>query len=410
MKIVHICLCDPYNDNWAYHRNILSEQNQIDGHETFIITSAYDMDQEGKAGKERIGTYKNKYGIQVICLPNRSFFSKQIQTKINTVVGLYDALVNINPDIIMVHNLQSFNMYEIVKYRKKHDVLLLGDSHASFRNSCRNSFSKYIVQGIFFRKVIKDTFKYFDNFYFIGSDEHYFFEKEYGINVNPYNVLPLPSRLISVTEKKTNRENIRKQLGISNELLLVHSGKMVNAKKTKDILLSLNKRSENFKLLIIGSIPEENKEIIDLINSDHRFLFLGWKDSSELTKFISAADLYLQPGSPSITLQSSLCAGTPVLVNDNVDIYHYFYNGWEIPVNNSFNLDDAFENLFTNRYSLKSMSQKAFITAHRFFDSEIFASEMYQIKKENKRPSINGNMRIVCSNLSDNEIIDRFQL
>ena len=65
MKIVHICLCDPYAENWSYHRNILSEQNAGDGHKTYIITTEYTMDINGKPGTKEQTEYINQFGVNI---------------------------------------------------------------------------------------------------------------------------------------------------------------------------------------------------------------------------------------------------------------------------------------------------------------------------------------------------------
>ena len=390
MKIVHICLCDPYAENWSYHRNILSEQNAKDGHNTYIITTEYAMDVNGKHGSKERQEYTNKYGVHVIRLKYKYSLPKNVNGKINTVKGLREQLYKIQPDIIMVHNQQTFNLNDIGKYKKKNpNIVLLADSHASFANSCKNFFSRWIVQGIFFKRVIRSNFGYIDGMYYIGEDELNFFRTVYGIKENENNILPLPARFIDRNEKERNTFAVRAELNIDeHELLFVHSGKLTVEKKTVDILQCLREfKDKNFKLLIIGSIPNDREDLKKAIESDKRFVYIGWKTSEELMRYISAADLYIQPGSVSVTMNNSLAVGTPVMVYRH-KAYERYFSGWEIFVNNKTDMTIQFSKIFENPEDLKEKVQYAYATAHKYFDCRAFANEMYGYVMKNEGGSL----------------------
>lgn len=405
MKIVHICLCDPYAENWSYHRNILSEQNASDGHDTYIITTEYTMDINGKRGIREKKEYKNQFGVNVIRLEDKYKLPKHVNSKINTVKRIKEKLNSIRPDIIMVHNLQTLNMFDIVDYKKKNpNVILLADSHASFANSCRNFFSRWIVQGMVFRRIIRYCFKYIDEMYYIGEDELDFFRVVYGIKQDKNCILPLPARFISETEKEKNRIEVRTELKMSDEdLLFVHSGKLSVEKRTADILLSLKEfKNQKFKLLIIGSIPDDQKYLENLIKTDPRFIYLGWKTSRELMRYISAADLYIMPGSVSVTMNNSLAVGTPVMLYPHRG-YNRYFCGWEILVSSKYEMIRQFQSIFANPLELKEKNKKAFEAAYKYFDCKNFAQEMYcYVEKQDNflnREYING-MRYVSNESS----------
>ena len=178
LKIVHICLCDEYNEDWSYHRNIISEQNKADGHDTYIITSAYDMNHEGGQGNKDEGITVNKYGITVYRLPNKYFLQDKIQRKIRSVKCLLNSLETIGPDIIMVHNIQTFSLKEIISYKRQHpQVLLLADSHASYDNSAKNFVSKYLINKMLYAPLVRKYFYSFDMFYHIIDSSYTFFNE-----------------------------------------------------------------------------------------------------------------------------------------------------------------------------------------------------------------------------------------
>ncbi len=386
MIIVHICLCDPYAENWSYHRNILSEQNAKDGHDTYIITTEYAMDENGKHGRKERQDYINKYGVHVIRLKYKYCLPKVVNGKINTVRGLKEQLYKIHPDIIMLHNQQTLNWFDIGKFKRKNpNVILLADSHASFANSCRNFFSRWIIQGTFFRWIIRSNFKFIDGMYYIGEGELEFFRIVYGIKQSENSILPLPARFLEKEEKERNAFAIRSELDIKDdELLFVHSGKLTVEKKTVEILQCLKElKDKKFKLLIIGSIPKDREDLKKEIDSDKRFIYMGWKTSDELMRYVSAADLYLQPGSVSVTMNNSLAVGTPVMVYPH-KTYKRFFGGWEIPVSDKADMMMQFSKVFENPAELKSKIPCAYATAHKYFDCKVFAKEMYDyvIKSE----------------------------
>ena len=67
-----------------------------------------------------------------------------------------------------------------------------------------------------------------------------------------------------------------------------------------------------------------------LIKSDDRVTYLGWKTGDELIEYLCASDLYLQPGSASITIKQALCCGNAVVVARDIEGYDIFMNntGW----------------------------------------------------------------------------------
>jgi hypothetical protein len=68
-----------------------------------------------------------------------------------------------------------------------------------------------------------------------------------------------------------------------------------------------------------------------MISEDPRVEFLGWRSATELTDLLCAADVYLQPGTQSVTMQHSLCCRCAVILDDVPS--HKVYvdgNGWLI--------------------------------------------------------------------------------
>lgn len=288
----------------------------------------------------------------------------------------------------MVHNLQTFNLREIIEYRRQNDVLLLGDTHASFENSCRNPFSRYVVHGLAFRKIIKKYFSGFDSFYFIGDKEHQFFSEVYGIETADYQILPLPARFIGIEKRQEIRTELCRELNIDSGVpLFVHSGKLVKEKKTKELLTALHSIRTEFSLLIIGNIPADNNELLNMVESDQRFKYLGWKSSAELSGYLLAADLYLQPGTPSVTLQNALAVGTPALISDSSS-YSRYYGGWEHVITSTDEIRQSLQDVLNKPHEVEGQRKYAYETAREYFDCKVFATEMYNLCDNKKYKEI----------------------
>lgn len=81
----------------------------------------------------------------------------------------------------------------------------------------------------------------------------------------------------------------------------------------------------------VAGLPtdELQEEVEALIATDSRVMFSGWLAPDKLEDLLCAADVYVQPGSQSSTMQTSLCCRCAVLLEDWEN--HRIYmcdNGW----------------------------------------------------------------------------------
>lgn len=107
MKIVHVCLAQPYyNDYWGYQENIIPKYQKKDGHDVTVITSVLRYDVKGSNGFREVnpGSYVLTDGVKVVRIPyKRSPLNKRLRM----YVGLYEKLCAEKPEIIFVHGCQS---------------------------------------------------------------------------------------------------------------------------------------------------------------------------------------------------------------------------------------------------------------------------------------------------------------
>ena len=155
---------------------------------------------------------------------------------------------------------------------------------------------------------------------------------------------------------------------------------MDSKKRTYELLYNFNKvKNKNLRLIIIGVFSEELQEkIMQLINEDNRVLYLGWKSSDELIKYIAASDLYVQPGSQSATMQSSLCSGTPVLFT-NVESHKSFMKGNAFMINEPHEMEAIFYQIIEDPSILREMSQMSYKLAYELLDYKKMAEKIANV-------------------------------
>lgn len=375
-------MCDSYAEGWSYHRNLMSEQNKKDGHDVTIITTEYTMGKNGESIKTDSGISYTTSKIKIVRLKARvPCLPLIIQDRLRWVVGLYKQITIERPDVIMVHDIQFLSLTDISRYKTEHpSVYLCGDNHGDYFNSARKFLSKEILHKHFYRYIVQKNFKNFDKFLYLSYETKTFFEEMYNVDLKQAVFSPISFPIMSLDEKAIIRKDIRRKLEISEDtILLVHSGKLESRKKTQSILSALKQIPEgNFKLIIIGSIPkDEHESLISLINKDKRVDFLGWKNASELRRYVAAADLYLQPGTQSVTFMDSLSVATPVMTYPHIS-YQPYFNGCELKVCSTDEIINALNKILEEPPILQRKSILAHETAKQYFDIKKAASQIYK--------------------------------
>ena len=109
-------------------------------------------------------------------------------------------------------------------------------------------------------------------------------------------------------------------------------------------------------------------------------MYLGWKNSEELIKYIAASDLYLQPGSQSATMQNALCAGTPVLI-ENVKSHEAYMSGNAFIINNYEDMEIVFAKICEDPSVLKKMSERVYDLAVNNLDYKKLAERICHTSK-----------------------------
>lgn len=127
--------------------------------------------------------------------------------------------------------------------------------------------------------------------------------------------------------------NIKNELGLINNFIIVFVGRLVYAKGAQDIISifpRIKAKQSNAKILIIGDGPYKAK-LKDMICSEHKddIIFLGTKTQNEIVGFLNVADIFvnlsysegfgitvLEAGAVGVPIIATRVGGVPELINN----------------------------------------------------------------------------------------------
>lgn len=379
MKIVHACLSCFYIDGYAYQENELVRQHVIDGHDVTVIASTENFDANRRLTYVQPSTYMGKDGAKVIRLPYRKLLPQKLMRKLRLHSGVLPLLREIDPDVILFHGLCGFELNAVSKYkREKPSVKLYVDSHEDHNNSARTFVSKHVLHKLYYGSIIRNCKKYFDKILCVSLETMDFVGAMYDIPRQELEFYPLGGRVFDDAEYQARRERGRRTAGIEEgQTMLLQSGKMGARKKVLESLCAFSRtEGDNMRFVLAGSFDGKLREKAEaLIDADKRISFLGWKSPEELSDLLCAADVYVQPGTQSATMQMSLCARCPVVLED-VPSHAPFVdgNGWLLKDTND--LPAVFRGISENSSALAPMAAGSLEIALRLLDYRTLAARV----------------------------------
>lgn len=375
MKVVHLCLSCFYIDGFAYQENMLVRQHVADGHDVLVIASTESYGADRKLTYVEPSTYIGSDGARVIRLPYRKFLPQKIMRKLRMHPGVLDLLESERPDAVLFHGLCGYELATVAAFKRRHPHLpVYADSHEDHNNSARTPGSR-LLHKLYYRPIISRSQAAYDKLLCISVDTMNFVHDMYGVERGRLEFYPLGGTVLGDASYTRRRKAARKALGLAPDtIMLLQTGKMGRRKKLLESLAAFaNVRNSNLHLFLAGSLdPEIEPEALQAVKQDKRVSFLGWKNPDELLDLLCAADVYLQPGTQSATMQMSLCARCPVILDD-VPSHRPFVegNGWLI--GNTEQLPAIFACIAERPGQLQDMSVRSFEIASRLLDYKSLA-------------------------------------
>jgi 1,2-diacylglycerol 3-alpha-glucosyltransferase len=381
MKIVHICLSCFYIDGYSYQENLLVQQNVADGHEVLVIASTQNYNDARRITYVEPSTYMGKDGARVIRLPYRKFLPQKMMQKLRMHPGVYELLEREKPNAVLFHGLCGYELKTAAAFKRRHPKIpVYADSHEDQNNSARTLGSK-LLHKYYYRPIISAVQASFDKILCISVETITFVRSMYGVPAERLEFYPLGGVIVADEEYELRRDRARKSLRLeSQHILFLQTGKLGKRKRLVESLNGFARVAEkDFRLVIVGELDSEiQMEANLLIAQDKRVSFLGWKNSDELLDLLCATDVYLQPGTQSATMQMSLCARCPVILDD-VPSHQPFVNGNGWLIKSPDELPDVFQEIAENPERLADMSLNSAAIAARLLDYKVLASRFLTV-------------------------------
>jgi glycosyltransferase involved in cell wall biosynthesis len=154
--------------------------------------------------------------------------------------------------------------------------------------------------------------------------------QSYNIPQNKFRIIPLGADPELFKFNSEARAIIRKELGISeNDVIIVYSGKINPSKRLHVLIEALSpiiKRDRRVKLLIIGRGDADYIKLLKKLifdgNIAENIIFHPWVERTMLNSLYSASDIGVWPGLSSISIVEAASSGLPlVIARYPVEIY-----------------------------------------------------------------------------------------
>jgi glycosyltransferase involved in cell wall biosynthesis len=379
MKIILIGLASRFTEGMTYQDNLLANQLKADGNEVIIIAECYKFHNGVIIRTEEEDKVLDN-GIRLIRLKYRNFLGEFISGKVRAVKELNVILENERPDIIFHHGLQSYELLTVARYKKNHpSVKLYVDSHEDFHNSATNFLSKHILHRMYYKYIIQRSLPHIDKVFCVAYENFDFLKQLYNVPDDIMEFYPLGGIVPDENVRQEKRKEIRKELMLSEQdTLVIHSGKMDKLKRTEEILKAfIQVPSDKIKLILIGSLSDEvGNRVEELISSDQRIVFLGWKKGTELMDYMCAGDLYIQPGSQSATMQNAICCGCVAALYP-YESHKYLLGDGVFYIDTIEDMKNLFKDILDNPREFERKRAKTDKIAREVLDYKVLASRLF---------------------------------
>ncbi|MBR2903451.1 MAG: hypothetical protein IKC37_02275 [Clostridia bacterium] len=279
MKIVHIAPSAPYNEGWGYQENLLTKYHQKLGNEVTLIISTF-FHQDGKIVEGGEEDYVNADGVRIIRLFRKKYLTRAL-TNMHSEMRVYPILEEIRPDYIFFHGLHSTTFYQVVRYKKKINpaCVVVQDNHLDYNIGTKCETIKEKVKCAFYRYHLRRTVRFVDKIYGVTPWRKAYAEDYFAAPKDKTDVLIMGAddEKIRFDLQAERRKEIREKYGVKEDEFFVVTGGKLDEKKKVRLLMQACKHLPKVKLLIFGSVPNEEKEAFGkLLSTCSNATYIGW--------------------------------------------------------------------------------------------------------------------------------------
>lgn len=320
MKVLHVCICGPFTDGFAYQENELIEQHVALGHEVTVIAATETYGSDKQIAHTDAGTTQLTCGAKLIRLPYAWGLQGWFATKIRAHRSMRQCIENIQPDRILFHGLTAWELLTVAAYvRRNPGVKLFADCHEDFNNSAKTWASSELLHKRFYKPIFRRCMDQVNEVLCVTVESLDFAIDFYGSDRAKTRMYPLGGVIEPPAVNARRRSDFRSRLGFTDgDLVITQTGKLDHTKKLASALQAFRANSSpKLKFVIVGQMTDDVKaECQPLIESDVRIFDLGWQSTDELRSVLAGSDFFLQPFGQTATTQMAMCHGCVILAQD----------------------------------------------------------------------------------------------
>ena len=317
MKILHLCLSASYIEGLSYQENLLSQYHKKMGFDVYVLSSLKSFDKDGNYIYEKDAKeYDNVFGIHVKQLPY--IWPLKLGKLLRKYKGTYRNIVQICPDIIFMHGVQSVENAAVVRYAKEHPgVKIFADNHSDFSNSATNWISKTFQHKVLWKHYSQKLNPYVTRFWGVLPARVDFLTDLYGLPKEKVDLLVMGADDEFVKKYSTAeaKDTIREKLGYKkSDFIIVTGGKIDQWKKQTLLLMDAVNEIDNssIMLLVFGSIVPELKDEVMKRCSD-KVKYIGWANTEQSYEYFACSDIVCFPGRHSVYWEQVAGQGIPMI-------------------------------------------------------------------------------------------------
>jgi glycosyltransferase involved in cell wall biosynthesis len=307
------------------------------------------------------------------------------------------------PDVIHCQSLDSPLSFILLFFKKKFSYQIAGSIITQIvqifipwntKKKLLFSFSKILIS----RFVNKHSIIVFAK----TSQLAQIISRSYDIPLSNFRIIPLGSDPDFFRFNLQRRLIIRKNLGFSeNNIVILYSGK-IDCTKGLDVLVSalepLITKNNNVKLLIIGKGNSDYIGYLQHLALQYRIsnniIFQPWVSTSELPSFYSASDIAVWPGLSSISIVDAAASGLPLIIASYpVEIFAIENrNGFSFNIGDVGELRNLLKTLINNENLRKEMGERSKVLVEKQLNWRNISLKYYQAYKsmlKNKKSLVN---------------------
>jgi glycosyltransferase involved in cell wall biosynthesis len=282
------------------------------------------------------------------------------------------------PDILFIHGVQFLSIRKVIAYLNKHpEIQVFVDGHEDFNNTAYKFISKYILHGLIWRHYARKIEPFVTTFWGVLPARVDFFSQMYGLPKEKTELLVMGTddEVVKKIDSHANKTAMSEKYNLAHDDFIIVTGGKIDSRKPQTLLLMEavnNLKNPNVKLIVFGSISDENKLSFNTLLSDS-IIYAGWLKSEDIFRLFDIADLAVFPGLHSVLWEQAVGQGVPCIFK-NVPGFNHVDQGGNckyLYTDSVSEIQEVLSSLINNPNHLLDMKKIADRVKEKFYYSSI---------------------------------------